>query len=261
MSEHDYPVICWQNLVTRSNIAATSAATYHPATDLANPATHLFWRGDDPNSPPSTTQYLTVSGLSQSFDYLAVASHNFGSTGCALSIEVYDETVSPATWTKISGPLSPDDDAPIVFLFLSRSETQARLKIEVGTAEPQCAVLYLGPRLTMQRRIYADHSPLPYARMITSAAGVSESGSYLGRVITRQTKQTTAAFKYLTPDWVRANLEPFLDQATENPFFFCWRPDSYPSEVGYAWLTNDPHAVPEGPSNMLTVELEMGGVA
>jgi hypothetical protein len=46
----------------------------------------------------------------------------------------------------------------------------------------------------------------------------------------------------------------------ERPFFFAWRPDAYPYEVGYCWLTNDPQPSNALPNGMMSVSLEMAGV-
>ena len=48
------PIVGWQNLVTPTNIVASSQAVGNPATDAANPSTYLRWR-----SLVSSLQYLT----------------------------------------------------------------------------------------------------------------------------------------------------------------------------------------------------------
>src|SRR4051812_19814076 len=77
----DHPLIGWHNLVTATNIVADTSATNYPASNLANPATHLEWRAND-----TTEQYLTITtGYVDEIDYLAVARHNFGSEQITVS--------------------------------------------------------------------------------------------------------------------------------------------------------------------------------
>ena len=65
---------------------------------------------------------------------------------------------------------------------------------------------------------------------------------------------------HLTPSWYRTNMVPFVEAGRETPFFFAWRPSSYPLEVGYAWLLNDPQMSNQLPNGMVQVELAMGGI-
>lgn len=255
-ADADYPIIGWQNLVTASNVAATSATPGYPASNLANSSTANYWLADDSNSPPSTIQYLTVSGLSSTFNYMGIARHNLSSSHSTVSVEVYNG----GSWVAVTTPSVPLSDEPLFFYFLTQSYTQARLKIVPGNAEASVAVLYLGLALVVQRRIYADHVALPHARVVSGPPVYSEGGSYLGRIVVSEMRQTKISFKNLDPAWSRSNFVPFLAAAVDRPFFFSWRPKSYPAEVGFAALTNDPMLVPESPANFMSVELDVKGV-
>lgn len=252
----DYPIIGWRNAVTSANVAATSAALGYPASNLANPSTANYWLADDANSPPSTTQYLTVSDLSSAFDYVGIARHNFGTAGSRVTIQVYNGS----TWVDVTVGIIPSSDDPLFFKFAQQNYTQVRVKIEAGSIEASAAVLYVGLSLVMQRRLYVDHVPLPYARVVGSPPVFSIGGSYLGRIITNQKRQSVAKFKLLDPTWVRQNMTAFFASAVDSPFFFSWRPQSYPLEVGFATLANDPMPAPEAPSNLISVELQLVGV-
>ena len=82
------PVIGWDSVVTINNITATTEDADFPATNLANPATHLKWK-NGANSPPSD-DYLTVSGFSAPVSYVGIAQHNFGSGGFTLTMQSTD---------------------------------------------------------------------------------------------------------------------------------------------------------------------------
>ena len=90
---------------------------------------------------------------------------------------------------------------------------------------------------------------------------MSEQGNYLGRIVTGSQRASDVNFLHLDPAWYRTYFEPFARQAIETPFFWAWRPEAYPLESGYAWLTND--AVPSNQlgNGMMQVSLSMSGIA
>lgn len=247
----DYPLIGWHNLVLVGNVAATSEASGYPASNLVNPTTHLDWRATS-----TADQYLTVSGLDETFNYVGLAKHNLGSTAAAVSVETWNGS----SWDEVLSPSVPPDDAPLMLKFSTQSATQARVLIQDGSEAPRVAVLYLGFVLTAERRIYAGHTPITYGRKTEGPAGYSEGGNYLGRIITRETRTTIARLSLISPVWYRQYFVEFLAAAKDRPFFFAWRPASYPLETGYAWLANDPVPVNEAPSNLIAIELQLTGI-
>jgi hypothetical protein len=259
----DSPIVGYRNIVTTSNITATTEATGHPASYLANPATHLYWASGA--GSPSSDEYLTVTtGTPDDVDYLAVAAHNFGTAQATLTVEaVAAEPGSPADWIEIVGPMIPADDGPILFRWTPTSYYGVRLKISasgVNTVTPQCAVLYVGSLLMLQRRIYVGHSPINYHRRSSIANHRSVNGAFLGRIVLSERNLTTVTMTHLTPDWFRASLWPFIQSAVETPFFFAWRPGTYPLEVGYAWLTDDPAPNNAMSNGMMSISLNVEGV-
>lgn len=74
---------------------------------------------------------------------------------------------------------------------------------------------------------------------------MSESGNFLGRIVVGQSLETALSLQNITPSWYRSNMEPFVTAAREAPFFFAWRPGSYPRELGYAWLAKDRQSAAE----------------
>lgn len=250
----DQPWIGWHNLVTAAGIAADTAASGYPASNMATAFTHRKWI-----AASTAQQYVTVTldGVTQ-VDYLAIARHNLGSAKIPVSVEGYIGGV----WTLLAGPVIPGDDAALIFRFAPQPLPQMRVKLAPGTVPASISVVYAGKLLIMQRRIYAGHVPLPHARKTRFVDGVTEGGNFMGRVQLRSWLASMAPFRQLTPDWSRANLIPFLANGRAAPFFFAWRPASYPYEVGYAWLTNDPMPTPQqGDGNLTSVDLEFEGIA
>lgn len=249
----DHPVIGWRTVVTSSTIVADTTATGYPASNLANPATHLEWRGSD-----MTEQHLTITTNEvDDIDYVAVAGHNWSSAAITVSIEGFIS----GSWTEIVDQVLLPDDGPALFRYSAQSLAQLRIRLQAGTAIPRAAVVYAGKLLVVERKVYVGHTPLPHARKFTIANNRSESGNFLGRIVLGETRESTIPLSLISPDWYRENMDPFLAVADETPFFFAWRPQTYPREIGYGWLIDDPMPVPTGPSNLIAFDLKVSGVA
>lgn len=251
----DHPLIGIDNVVTVSNIAADSEATGSPATNLANPATHLKWVSGSTSDQSIT---LTLDGLTE-VGFVGIAGHNFGTIGATVQIDADIAAVA----TDLTDDMIPGDDSPLMFWIRPNVQpTELRINLSTLGDEPFAAVVYVGVPLSMERRIYSDHTPINQAREIDVSNGRSESGEFLGRVILGEGRKTTAPFKLFTPAWVRENLLGFIDDAKSLPFFFAWRPSTYPEEVGYVWLSNDPKPKPVlGDGQLLAFDLDLEGIA
>jgi hypothetical protein len=247
------PIIGWHNIVTATNVTADTADASHPASELANPATYLFWKGTS-----TALQYLTVAtGYTEVIDYLGVAKHNFGTAGIAVSVEGF---VSGA-WKQLVAPSTPTNDGPLLFRYPSQVLPDIRLKMQSGSAIPQAAVLYVGKLLQLERRIYVGHTPIVYGRRSNVVTGMSESGEFIGRLLVGETRETQASLQNITPAFYRASIEPFVAAASTNPFFFSWRPQEYPSEVGFVSLSADVIPSNQRSNGMMQATLQMIGVA
>lgn len=247
----DHPVIGWHNIVTAANVAADNADPDFPASNLANPATHLDWRSD-----ASGLQYVTVTiDTVDELDYVGVAGHNFGSEQIPVSI------IDSLGNTLVEEVLLPND-SPALFRFTAQS--LAGLKIVLNAVDgqlPRAAVVYVGKLLVLERKIYVGHTPLTQARRVSVQNGRSESGKFLGRIVVGAWRETVIPLSLLSPEWYREHGgDEFLAVAAETPFFFGWRPESYPYEIGYCWLTEDPMPVPTSPSNRIAFDLKVSGI-
>jgi len=248
----DHPVIGWHNIVTATNIVAGTSDANYPASNLANPATHLEWRGAN-----TTQQYLTITtGYADPIDYVAVAKHNFASAAITVSIEGFISGV----WTEIVGEVMLPDDGPALFRFTAQILSQVRIRLQSGSDIPRAAVVYAGKLLVVERKIYVGHTPLPHARKASIVNNRSETGNFLGRIVLGAWRESTVPLSLITPAWYRSTMDPFLAVAKNTPFFFGWRPETYPLEVGYGFLMDEPMPTPTGPSNLIAFDLKVGGV-
>lgn len=249
------PLVLYQNLVTLSNVTATSEQISFPATNLANEAMDLKYKSNS-----LSDQYLTAMVNSTvNVDGLGIAEHNFGSGLIQMSVEVKDYG---GAWVEVIEPFTVGDDGPILCRFTPQIVEGVRVKLHcTGGVMPQAAVLYVGPLLVLQRRTYVGHVPLTYARSLDTVGSASFSGKFLGRITRTQTRTTALDLKNVTPDFYREYLEPWFLNAEDFPFFFAWRPQDYPLEVGYAWLTNRPRMENQQGNGMVGTRLDMEGTA
>ena len=252
----DNPLIGYENLATPSNLTTTTEDAGFPAINLANPATHLRWQG----TSIVTDEYITIAAeTAELLDYIGIAGHNFWSVQIPVSIEVLIST-GPDVWAEIVSPLIPPNDGPLLFRFTPQAITSIRVRLQPGLAAPRAAVVYLGKLLVLQRRLYVGHIPMPYGRSLSTANPRSISGAFLGRIVLSEKTGTAIELQNLTASWYRIYMEPFLIAAKEVPFFFAWRPGSYPNEVGYGWLSGDPKPVNQRNNGMMQVTLDLEGV-
>jgi hypothetical protein len=251
------PLIAWENVITAAGITAESEDPDYPASNLANALTHsqAQWR-----SATTAVQKITFTISSvDPIDSLCIAGHNFGTAEAAITIGYYDGSL---VWHELVEEMMPADDKPLMFRFTEQSLSSITIALAASSQTPRAAVVYVGKLLVVERRLYVGHTPLPYARKVTAVNGRSEAGNYLGRIVLQRARETTIPFQLISPEFYREKMDGFLAAATEDtPFFFAWRPDDYPLEVGFCWLTDDPMPVPTAPSNRIAFDLKVGGIA
>lgn len=255
--DHNAPLIGYDSVLTPSACSATNQDAEHPATNLANPATNLRWQTDDETSPvpEGSTITFTVSSADP-VDYIGIAAHNLGTAAAPLTVEKN----AGAGYVSFFPQRTLTDDTPVIFRFTPQVLTGVRLTIGAGTTFKRIGVVYIGRLLVLPLNLWQGHTPLPHGRATKVVNGESESGQFLGRVVTQELVQSRMLLQHITPAIYRSDIDPFLDAAKDTPFFVAWRPGDYPAETGYAWLKNDPAPVNQAPSGLVQLELQMAGV-
>lgn len=251
----DHPIVGWRNIVTTTNIVADTTATGYPASNLANPATHLKWKAND-----TTEQYLTLTtGSADDIDYVAIVRHNLASAAIPVGIGYFDQN-SPQTWTELVADSLLSDDGPALFRFLPQPLSEIAIKLGVGTAAAQIAVVYIGKLLVLPRKLYQGVAPPPFARTSKVTNGLSEAGNFTGRIITQEFVVPKVPLSLIDPAYYRDHIDDFIAASKETPFFFGWRPQSYPDEIAYCLMTNNPTPINESPHGLTALSLEMTGI-
>jgi hypothetical protein len=252
-SEENAPWIGYDTVVTFTNITADEEAAGFPVTNLSNTSTAEKWRGTTTGAQGVTVQ----EGATQECDYFGVAKHNFGSTGAVIKLQTSPDG---DVWTDVTDDIAPGNDYAIMFRFTAQQAEFWRLYITPGTAAPEIAVFYLGTLLVGERRIYVGHTPLVLGRNQVTATGKSDSGQFLGRVLRREFLKSSVDFKNLSAAWYREHFDPFAEASATQPFFWAWRPGTYPTEVGYAWVQGGVTPSNQSPNGHMSVTFEMEGV-
>jgi hypothetical protein len=179
---------------------------------------------------------------------------------------LWTSTFTPPTaaWSSnLHSQTTTTDDGPIIIRFgMPIYVSQLRIDFHNGGAVQQMAVVYTGLLLTMERSIKIDtgHVPINLGRRTNMVNGMSENGNFLGRIVLNQHSESKASFSYMTQDFYRDEVDPFVIAAKEIPFFWAWNPTENPTDVGYAWLVSDPMPEIDPVTRRVSFDLDMRGV-
>lgn len=247
------PRICYQDFVAGANATADEEASGQPVTLLQH---YLTAPGERWNGTSTSVQHVEFDfGQLRDIDYVGIAAHNLGTIGASIQLQDSTDGVS---WSDVESAIVPADDESIIFLIAEISTRWLRLKITPGTDAPAIGVVYAGKSLGIQHRIYGGHTPVTLAPRWNRIGQSSDTGQFLGSVVTRKWYEVQAEFDNLKADWVRSYLKPFINSdAANRPFFWAWRPVDYPNEVGFARLTNQPEPSNSGKKDFMDVTFSM----
>lgn len=246
--------IGYRTLLRVDNISVSSAHPDHPGVNAVSVNTYQFWR---PQSLPAT---LTVEvNEEEEVDYLGIARHTLA--GCRVRLQ---SSVNGSDWVT-HGEAHPDDNRALMLLIEPASARYWRVLIDrdgVGDM-PEVGVVFIGKALAMQRMIYGGHSPITLSRQTTIRPNKSDTGQFLGFSVIRRGVATSASWRHLTASWYRSQFDPFVEYATQGkgPFFFAWRPATFPQEVAYVWTSDDIAPSNMGKKDLMEVSLSMTGLA
>ena len=238
----------WTRERAPSDVTASSEDSGFPADAPLRPDTYERWR---PSSTSSTWEIDLKTARPVS--YVGIGAHTIGTSGAAITVEYSDDAY---TWDEF-GEFSPSDNTAIMFLAEEVEARYWRLSLEGGA--PEIGVIYIGPVLAMQRPIYGGHSPITLSRQTTIRTIRSRSGQFLGQDFRRRGYQTSVSFSNLEPAWLRREFDPFIEDARIYPYFFAWRPTTYPREVAYVWTADDIVPQNSGTRELMDVSWDMVG--
>lgn len=253
----DNPRIGYDNVITEAALSADSEDADYPVVNVLSPNTFQKWVSESVGE-----QYLTIDiGNDTEADYFALAGHNFGSAGVTYQLQGTNNLglSSPPTWDNLSDERTPSNNDPILYHFGSEVYKAYRLRlVPNASTPPRLAVFYLGKILVFQRRVYVGFPPPNLNRDITVSSGYSETGEFLGRIELRRALSSSFQLQNLTASWYRVHFDPFAEACGSTvPFFFAWRPGSYPDEIVFAWLRGSPRPTNQRSNGMMQVALDL----
>lgn len=240
-------ILAHNNVVTPGTVSATSELDANPATNLANPATAFTWEAGS-----TATQTITINTSGKAVNYIGIARHNLSQPGLTLEVRINGV---PVIW-----PAAVSDAQALVYLIDPAQPDTVEIIIAGATTAPRIAVLYVGTTTRLQRNIYVGHTPITYGRDRTVINGLSESGQYLGEIVVKESLSTQVSLQNLTPEWYRAQLDPYFAEKPRRPCFWIWRPGEYPAEVGYCWVEGNPRPVNQRSNGMMQMAWTFRGI-
>lgn len=248
----DHPRACFENLLKNATLDSNVGyADEYPPENVTDGYTYDHWR---PGSLPAWIRGTLPAA--EDVDFLGIAAHTLGSTGCTFVLQYYNGT----TWVDCHEPMTTIDDNVIMVFFDTVFSSQFRLYIYNG-AQPVIGVLYVGRAFVFPQKFYVGHTPVNFNRNTRVRNNLSDGGLDLGRSIMRDGVTAQFEVKHLSASWVRNTLVPALDIMDTEAFFFAWRPGTYPSEVAYVWNQGDrPVIVNTGPRDMMSVTFSARGM-
>ncbi len=260
------PIIGWHSVLTPSDIIATEYFSGKSAVNMWNPDTSSVWEGETVSDTPSvsTTQYIElINSDNAPIDYIGVARHNLGTVGFTYTIQ--HSTNGGSSWSNVTTPRVIGTDSAILDYFDQLLSGNFRIKLEKSASGfpaaiqgPIVAHIKMGVALILQRRIYAGHKP-PLVAKVRKISNGSESGQYLGAIITRSYHTSEIEQQNNSPSFVRTYIKPFLNHINGHSvntntapcsFFFSWRPGDYPDEIVYGWTTDNVEPENQGGDSM-----------
>lgn len=254
------PRIGYKTFAVFGTLTADQEQAEHPVSNLANAATYSQWR-----AVTNDTQAIYIAlPEAQTADYVAVYGHNWGSKATTVTVQY---TLNGTDWLTAVGPTIPDSRDRVFFREfdpITADFWRVLLEPSGGALDdpPEASVLYLGEVLTIPRRIYVGHTPLPFGRNVELAVGVSTSGQFLGRIVESVGYETSVQLDFLTPDFIRNEFDPFVRAVLDRPFFWSWRPEQYDTEAGLAWFQGSTVPRPQNSreNGWMSVSFDMQGV-
>lgn len=245
----------WTRDLAVTSVTVSSETADGPGDAPLRPDTYEYWEA---SSLPAT--WTVDLGAARDVDYVGIAGHTIGTQGASVLVEYSTDN---ATWLPFSAETAPGTDAPILFLDDTTFARYWRVTIDGQNSPgdpPRVGVIYIGEVLAMQRMIYGGHTPITLGRDTVLKNAMSRGGQFLGQNIRRMGVATDVAFRHLEAAWYRANFDPFVKAARQYPYFFAWRPATYPQEVGYVWTPQNIEPSNMGVRGFMEVRWSMRGI-
>lgn len=249
-------LIAYDDHLPDATVTASSEQTGAEIENALDGNTFDFWQ-------PNTTGNVTVDidlVTAQRADYLAIGAHNLSSELSDDITVAYSADGNTYTTSYTIDDADIVDDGPILLHLVSRTNRYARLTFPVASTDFRIGILQYGTLLQMQRTVYDGLNPPTLSREEEMIPNRSDSGRFLGMLLTRAFFETRLSWDDLEPDWYRQHFDPFVIASQTRGFFLAWRPAEFDAEVVYAWRTRAVRPDNSGEVGLMSVRLDIQGV-
>lgn len=230
--------VCW-DWTTNGTITATSAAAGFAAANALPPRTDKAWRPSGSGSQVWTQTFTAARTVS----FVGIAKHDLGTQTATVNVQYSDD--AGATWTSFPGTnYSPTTDAPILFLLDPISVDAVRLQFTSATAPPTISVIAVGETDEWPQRFEWIGQPITEGDRIGFENQTTITGNWIGRTKVDDGLSFDLTMNHASEAWRAGAFADFKAHANGEgaTFFVAARPDDYPNEVAYAWLTDTARA-------------------
>lgn len=228
MIDNSTPVIGYENWLEDGTVTSDG-------TDEENA---YNWLTGDAWTSGASSGYISVDlTTSHECDYYAVCGHNINTKGGSTKMQYWTGSGFSDIPESIYTP--PDDNA-FMIPFPSKSATQFRFNVTGLSAACTVAVVTFGRRLECEQGVTAGYIPPRFARQDTIYSAMAHEGAYIGRSLVRTGVSGSLDLAHLSEDWVRAELDPFVETSRTQGWFLLWSPVARPAECSYCWTTGTP---------------------
>jgi len=236
--------IGYKNLITKDNISGPVGEDSFPITGMALGITTELYK-------PSTSNAVVNVDLTtaQDVNYFGLVGNNMGTVKLEYS---FDDISYTSVFEK-------DDGSSVISMGLFEKTTARYWRFTFTGSGQEIITVYLGVTLDMMRPIYGGHSPLSLSRKTAMQPRLSETAQFMGITIQRQGFGTSYNWNNLEAVWLRDEFKPFMLAARKQPYFIAWRPETFPTEVGYGWTMTDIKPENSGGRDLMSVTVPIQG--
>jgi hypothetical protein len=242
----DKPLIGWKSVLRLQDI---SSAYGENAGIMWSPDTYTYWESDAVTVSEGNPEVYVdfVNPNNAPVDYAGIAGHNFfdNESGAPFSYQ-WQHSFDGSTWLNLTQQRNTIDNGAVMDYFTSTTAPNLRLYI-AGIPGSEMVVriahIRIGAIVRLQRKMYVGISPFRLDKRVEKMVTVSDSGKYLGGIAKSTVNLYTINQLDNTPEFVREEIDDFLDHAEflspswnngpDGTFFAAWRPNEYPEEVLY----------------------------
>lgn len=140
-------------------------------------------------------------------------------------------------------------------------EVSARYWRVVFDASTSVGVVKVGQVLAMQHNNYANVTPPQYAQTDSRRPGALNRGQWLGRQVHGRRTEAEYNATHVTRAWIDANALPLFRSLRDGAgVFYAWRPDTYPQDVIYGFLSSPINPTNQGTLTFVDFTIQLTGI-